>query len=170
MPFEVSLQLLARRAALQQAMVDPLPERGRLIDSRIAQAAHLHLIGAQRHAEHVCRHLLPHPLRGQLTRQLQKDLIGDLRQGRAEPCGGGQLSDEHRRLTYDVVDQELHLHSINCSLASPAEGGAKSCACSTRKHPASGVLASWPHLARRYVISRSSSHLRSSLCSCHLPV
>ena len=45
----------------------------------------------------------------ELRRQIDEDLARDVRERRAEPGGSRDVSDEHRRLSHEPVDQCLRV-------------------------------------------------------------
>jgi hypothetical protein len=48
----------------------------------------------------------------ELARQVEKDLIGDVRQRRANAGAGRQLRDQERGLPHDGVDEQMTFHAF----------------------------------------------------------
>jgi hypothetical protein len=65
--------------------------------------------------------LAPNPLRFDFPRELEKGLVGDLCQRCAYPGCGRELSDQHRRLTDDALDQKRCLHASTLTPLERAE-------------------------------------------------
>ena len=57
------------------------------------------------------------PLPFELADQVQKYLVGNLSERRANAVGGGKLRDENGRLPYDCVDEKLDRHAAAANLS-----------------------------------------------------
>jgi len=174
---EADEQLTQRARGMTPHVVqDSFPERIALDALALAQALNLALVAAQRHAEHVGCDRAAHALSLDLPRQLEEDLIGDVRERRAQPRAGRELRDQNRGLTDDAVDQPRRVHaSPPCDACAaclertafyhaPCEGQKMACRPGVARNRASlGRLGARP--AR--LVARLNYLVKSISCVCH---
>jgi len=87
-----------------------LPQGSIGLARRLREPLDLLLIAAERQPEHVRGDPLCDALRVELAREIEEDLVRDLRERRSDAGGRRQLSDEDRRLLHDAVDEEPDVH------------------------------------------------------------
>jgi hypothetical protein len=109
--FEAGRNLAARgEPALDDVVEHRLPQGAPRVRLSFGEPLQLSQVTAQGHAEHVGAHLAADALPFQLSRQIDEDLVRDMRDRSAQPAAGGKLRDQHGHLTHDRVDEELGVH------------------------------------------------------------
>ena len=83
------------------------PQRAPLIGRALGEALDLSLVRAKPESEHVCAHLATYTLALELTDQVEKYLVRDVRERRSGATGSSKLCDQNRRLTHDGLDQKI---------------------------------------------------------------
>ena len=91
-------------------VVDSLPEGAVSLGGALFEALDLELVGAKGEAKHIGGDLPGDALSFDGAGEFQKDLVGDMREGRANAGGGGEFCDQDRGLLNDGVDDKACAH------------------------------------------------------------
>ena len=110
-PVKVPQDFSARQNRLRRDEVEHrLPQRLPALGRAFAQTLQLADVRPQCHPEHVGAHLAADSLVVQFPRQVDENLVGNMRQRSSDATGRSQLRDEHRRLAHHRIDQKLGIH------------------------------------------------------------
>ena len=100
----------AHRPPLPHEAEHRLPHRAPRFGLALGHLANTPVVGAKRHPEHVGDDLLLDAAMLQFAGQVEKHLLGHVRQRGAYPARGSELRNEDHRLLHDGVDEQVGVH------------------------------------------------------------